>query len=136
MIRTYQELIQFETLEERFNYLKLNGSIGVETFGFDRYLNQRLYRSLEWKRVRDEVIIRDGANDLGVDGYPVIYQGIVHHMNPVTIQRLNDRDPDIFNPNYLVLCTHATHNAIHFGDKSLLPKEPITRRPGDTCPWR
>lgn len=136
MIRTYRELCTFDTLEQRYEYLRLNSIIGIQTFGFDRYLNQRLYRSEQWRRVRDEVIIRDGGNDLGVEGYPIRTTGIIHHMNPITPLQLETRDPIIFDPEYLILCTHATHNAIHYGDKTLLPQDPIQRTPGDTCPWK
>lgn len=133
--RTYKELSRLKTLDERFEYLKMGGTVGVDTFGFDRYLNQALYRSSEWRRVRREVIIRDGGCELGLDGYEIQGGIIIHHMNPITEQDIVERNEDIFNPEYLICCSKLTHNAIHFGDKDLLPHEYIERRKGDTCPW-
>ena len=136
MIRTYSELLSFPTFEERFNYLKLGGSVGLETFGFDRYLNQILYNSLEWKDVRGHVILRDCGCDLGVKGYEIYGKIIVHHMNPIFLEDILKRNPDIFNPEFLITTVHRTHNAIHYGDESLIAKGPIERKPNDTCPWR
>lgn len=136
IIRRYSELIRIPTFEERYKYLRLSGLIGESTFGFDRYLNQALYTSKEWKRIRSEIIIRDNGCDLAMDGYDIGEKIIVHHMNPLTIEDVNDRNGDIFNPEYLVCVSHRTHNAIHYGDESLLPKDPVERRPGDTCPWK
>ena len=133
--RTYKELSRFKTLEERFEYLKMGGSVGVDTFGFDRYLNQALYRSDAWKRVRREVIIRDDGCELGLEGYEIQGGIVIHHMNPITEQDIVERNEDIFNPEYLICCSKLTHNAIHFGDKDLLPQEYVERRKGDTCPW-
>lgn len=135
IIRRYSELRQLATFKERFNYLKLGGSIGESTFGFDRYLNQTFYRSPEWKRVRNEVILRDDGCDIGMAEFPANHI-IVHHMNPITAEMIEDRDDILLNPEYLICVSHDTHNAIHFGDESLLPKLPIERRPNDMCPWR
>lgn len=136
-IRSYSEIITLPTFEERYRYLKLEGVVGQETFGFDRYINQYLYqRSLRWRNVRNEVIIRDNGCDLGVDGYDIHGRIIIHHMNVVTMEDiLNDRSW-IFDPEYLICTTHNTHNAIHYGDENLLIKAPVERRANDTCPWR
>lgn len=133
--RTYSELKMLQTFDERFNYLKLLGKVGQETFGFDRYLNQNLYCSPEWKRVRRQVIIRDDGYDLGVDGYDLVGKIIVHHMNPITIEDIESGNPDIFDPEYLISVSEETHNAIHYGDRSLLPKQVIMRYAGDTKLW-
>lgn len=135
-IRTYSELIRFSSLEERYKYLKLIGSIGESTFGYDRYLNQLLYSSRRWKSIRDQVIVRDGGFDLGVEDYPIGEKIIVHHMNPITPSDIEEESEDVFAPEFLICVSPRTHNAIHFSDDSLLPKLPIQRRPGDTCPWR
>lgn len=134
--RSYHELRQYETFLDRYNYLKLVGKVGVETFGFDRYLNQILYRSRKWRRARDEVIIRDNGCDLGVDGYEINDLIIVHHMNPITLEDIENEEDWIFDPEYLICCSKRTHNAIHYGDESQLPRLPVERRPYDTCPWR
>lgn len=136
-IRCYKELRQYKSIFDRFNYLKLGGSVGVETFGFDRYLNQAFYnRSREWHDARRAVILRDEGCDLGVEGYPIAKGLIVHHMNPITMDDIENRDPKIFDPEFLICVSHRTHNAIHYGDAELLPHDPVERRPGDTCPWR
>lgn len=135
MIRRYSELCRLQTFEERFDYLKLKGVVGESTFGFDRYLNQLLYRSSEWKRVRNAVIVRDDGCDMGLADYPA-NRIIVHHMNPLSVEDLNNRSDLIFNPEFLICVSFNTHNAIHFGDETLLPKPPVERKPGDTCPWR
>lgn len=135
IIRRYSELRQLTTFKERFDYLKLGGSVGESTFGFDRYLNQTFYRSPEWKRVRNEVILRDDGCDMGMTDFPANHI-IVHHMNPITAEMIEDRDDILLNPEYLICVSHDTHNAIHFGDENLLPKMPIERRPNDMCPWR
>lgn len=135
-IRTYSELITLPTFEERFKYLQLNGAVCEETFGFDRYLNQVFYRSQEWKRIRDQVIIRDNGCDLGVDGYEIWGKIIVHHMNPISIDDIQSLTSYLLNPEYLVSTTLQTHNAIHYGDESLLVTAPIERTPNDTCPWK
>lgn len=134
--RTYSELKKLKTFEERFEYLRLNGSVGAETFGFDRYLNQALYNSEEWRRARNKVIIRDNGCDMGVKGFDIFEKPLIHHMNPITKQQVIDRDPDIFNPEYLITVSHETHNAIHYGDESIVRrKQPLERKPGDTRLW-
>ena len=135
IIRRYSELRQLTTFKDRFDYLKLGGSVGEFTFGFDRYLNQTFYRSPEWKRVRNEVILRDDGCDMGMAEFPA-NRIIVHHMNPITAEMIEDRDDVLLDPEYLICVSHDTHNAIHFGDENLLPKMPIERRPNDMCPWR
>ena len=135
-IKTYTELSKFVTFEDRFEYLRLDGAVGEETFGFDRYLNQLFYRSQKWKRVRDRVIIRDNGCDLGVDGYEIRGRIIIHHMNPITIRDIEQESDLLLNPEYLICTVHNTHNAIHYGDATLLPQAPITRIKNDTCPWR
>lgn len=135
-IRTFKELSRLKTFEERFEYLKLSGAVGQDTFGFDRYLNQQFYRSQEWRVVRDFVILRDNGCDLGIEGYEIPGRVIIHHMNPITQEDIENRTERLLNPEYMICCSHNTHNAIHYGDVSLLPKDPITRTPGDTCPWK
>lgn len=135
MIRRYSELCRLKTFEERFDYLKLQGIVGESTFGFDRYLNQHLYRSSEWKKIRNEVIVRDDGCDMGLADYPA-NRIIVHHMNPLSVEDLENRSDLIFNPEFLICVSFKTHNAIHFGDETLLAKPPVERKPGDTCPWR
>lgn len=135
-MRTYNELSRLKTLDERFEYLKMGGIIGVDTFGFDRYLNQTFYRSDAWKRLRNEIIIRDDGCELGLKGYEIQGGIVIHHMNPISQQDIIDRNEEILlNPNYLICCSKRTHNAIHYGDKNLLPQEFVERRRGDTCPW-
>lgn len=134
-MKTYSELLKLKTFEERFEYLKLDGSVGSETFGFDRYVNQALYRSKEWKKVRNEVIIRDLGCDLGMEGHEIHKRPIIHHMNPITMEQIINRDPIIFDKEGLITVTHKTHNAIHYGDSSQLSSEPTERKPGDTKLW-
>lgn len=136
MIRTYSELKAIPTFEERYEYLRLDGRVGVDTFGFDRYLNQVFYRSAVWKRIRDQVIIRDNGCDLGVEGYDIRDRILIHHMNPITVEDIENESEFLLNPEYLICVTHNTHNAIHYGSKDLLVTAPIERRPNDTCPWR
>ena len=135
-IRTYSELVKIPSFEARFEYLQLNGSVGEDTFGYDRYLNQLFYRSQKWKRIRDQVIIRDNGCDLGVDGYDIHSNVIIHHMNPITMEDIKSESEFLLDPEYLITTTHRTHNAIHYGDMSILPARPIERRRNDTCPWR
>lgn len=135
MIRTFSELQRLTTFKERYDYLRLNGSVGATTFGFDRYLNQTLYTSREWRSAREAVIIRDNGCDLGIDGYEIRIGILIHHMNVVTPEDIENRNFDIFNPNFLICTTHTTHQAIHYGDEKLLAKKPIVRYAGDTCPW-
>ena len=134
--KTYSELIQIPTFEDRYAYLRLGGRVGEETFGFERNLNQSFYRSYEWRKVRREVIARDAGCDLAMPGFQIYNNIIIHHIVPITIEDLEDGTDLILNPNNLVCVSEKTHNAIHFGDKSLLPQTPIERRPGDTCPWK
>lgn len=136
MIRTYSELIKLDTIQERFEYLKLDGYVGETTFGFDRYLNQILYKCKEWLRVRREVIIRDNGCDLAHPDYPIKGIILVHHMNPLSVDDILKRNPDIFNPEFLISTAKQTHNAVHFGDSSLLPQLPVERYKWDTSPWR
>lgn len=135
MIKSYKELSRLETFEERFEYLKQNSKVGVETFGFDRYLNQVLYSSPEWKRTRAAVLLRDGGCDLGCEDRAILQRPIVHHINPITLENIENRDECIFDPDNLISTSHITHNAIHYGDKSLLATLPKERKRGDTCPW-
>lgn len=136
MIRTYSEMIQFDSFIDRFNYLKLDGAIGRDTFGFDRYLNQIFYKLPEWLEARDKVIIRDNGCDLGVEGRE-IYKGIIiHHMNVVTKEDIINHNPILFDPDFLVTTYLRTHNAIHYGDARNLVSEPIIRTKNDTIPWR
>ena len=135
-IKTYTELSSIPDYESRFRYLKLGGKVGTETFGFDRYLNQRFYRSREWKSVRDIVISRDNGCDLGIPGREIYGKIYIHHMNPLLLNDIADATDYLLNPEYLITTTHATHNAIHYGDEHLLMLDPIERRPYDTCPWK
>lgn len=136
-IRTYSELITLPTFEDRYQYLRLKGRVGEETFGYDRYLNQILYqRSQRWKSIRDFVIIRDEGCDLGMPGHEIADRIIVHHMNPITIADIENERDHIFDPEFLISTSHNTHNAIHYGDESLLIKAPVERYANDTCPWR
>lgn len=136
MIRTYSELITLPTFLERFEYLRLDGCVGAETFGYDRYLNQTLYRTAEWKRFRNKIIVRDNGCDLGCDGYEMFGKILVHHINPITVDDVLNRDPKIFDPDNVISTCLNTHNAIHYGDESLLITEPIERKPNDTCLWK
>ena len=136
MLRTYSELSRLQTFRERFEYLRLDGIVGAETFGFDRYLNQAFYNSDEWKAVRKTVIIRDNGCDLGMDGYDIHGKIIVHHMNPFSIDDVLHRKEELLDPEFLISTVLNTHNAIHYGDESLLPSAPIVRTRNDTCPWR
>lgn len=135
-IKTYSELITMPTFQERFRYLRLNGSVGNDTFGFDRYLNQVFYRSQRWRSVRDFVIIRDNGCDLGIDGYEIHSKILIHHINPITLKDIERESEFLLDPEYLICTSHNTHNAIHYGDESLLITEPIQRTRNDTCPWK
>ena len=135
-IKTYSELITLDTFEERFRYLRLDGTVGVDTFGFDRIFNQRFYTSTEWRRVRDEVIFRDNGCDLGVRGYEIGGKIIIHHVNPICLDDLDRHSDLLLNPEYLITTTHATHNAIHYGDERLLITAPVERSRNYTCPWK
>lgn len=135
-MKTYSEMLQYQTLRERFEYLKLKGQVGIETFGFNRFINQELYNSADWKKVRRQVIIRDGGCDLGIEDYPIEDKILIHHINPITEEMIRNRDPAIFDLNNLICCSHKTHNAIHYADIHLLPTEWKERTPNDTIPWR
>jgi hypothetical protein len=134
-IRTYSELSQLETFEERYRYLRLGGTTGQETFGFDRWINQRFYKSFEWQRVRNDVIIRDNGCDLGVPGYEIYSELLIHHMNPISSDTIKQGEDLLLDPEMLITTTLQTHNAIHYGNESLLPRGPITREAGDTTLW-
>lgn len=141
IIRNYTELARLPTFEERFQYLKLNGRVGRDTFGFDRVFNQRFYRSDEWERIRDRVIVRDTGNqnaccDLGVPGYEIGERILIHHMNPITLDDITESSDFLLNPEYLIAVSHATHNAIHYGGDAKLYLQPVDRHPNDTCPWK
>lgn len=136
MNRSFSELQRLKTFEERYFYLQLKGNVGESTFGFDRYLNQMLYKSGRWRKARTEVIIRDNGCDLGIDDREIQDKIIIHHMNPITIEDVEQGRDFVFDPEFLICTTDRTHNAIHYGDEKLLPRLPIERRAGDTCPWR
>lgn len=136
MIRCYNDLIQLKTFEERFQYLKINGKVGEETFGLDRYINQQLYKSQRWRSTRSRIIIRDDGCDLGIDGRQLDDYIVVHHMNPISLEDIEEERDIVFDPNYLICCSTRTHRAIHFGDENLLIRDPVIRRPNDTCLWR
>lgn len=134
--KCYSELMSLTTFLDRYNYLKLGGSVGEDTFGFDRYLNQTLYRSPEWKRFRREIILRDNGCDLGCDGFEIYGKILIHHINPITVNDVLNRAKCIFDPENVICTCLNTHNAIHYGDESLLLVEPVTRTKNDMCPWR
>ena len=135
-IKTYSELITIPTFEERFEYLKLDGQVGIETFGFNRYLNQAFYKSDEWLSIRDYVITRDNGCDLGMEGYEIYGRILIHHINPITKDDIIQRSRILLDPENLITTVKRTHDAIHYGDSNLLIKAPIERRKNDTCPWR
>lgn len=137
IIRTYSELKELKTFEERFKYLKLGGVVGVETFGFDRYFNQKFYMTTEWKQLRNHIIVRDLGCDLGCEDHEIFGQRIViHHMNPIDLEDIEKKSDFLLNPEFLITTIHSTHNAIHYGDESLIITAPIERRRNDTCPWK
>lgn len=136
MIRTYTELMSIDSFLDRFNYLQLFGEVGKDTFGYDRYLNQAFYKSAEWKRLRNDIILRDDGCDLAHPDYQIVGRVYIHHLNPVTKKDVLDRSDLLLNPEYLVCVSYDTHQAIHYGDANLLPPDLIIRRPDDTCPWR
>lgn len=136
MIKSYSEMIQFDTFLDRFRYLALNGQVGDMTFGGRRYLNQAFYTSPEWKRTRRRVIIRDNGCDLGVEGYDIHGSIYVHHINPITMEDIEERSPKLFDMDNLICVSYTTHEAITYGSEDILPKDPVIRRPNDTCPWR
>lgn len=134
VIRTFDELRTLRTFDERFEYLRLNGKVSDLTFGFDRYLNQEFYKSKIWLKVRDDIIVRDMGCDLGLDGYEIYKDIIIHHMNPIKIEDIRDRTDYLLNPNYLICTCLRTHNSIHYGTRS--PNIIVERSRGDTCPWK
>ena len=136
MIRTYTEMLKYRTFEERFRYLKLNGSVGVDTFGYDRYLNQMFYKSSEWRQLRNYVITRDNGCDLAIPDLDILDRIIVHHLNPLRVEDVIEHTDYLLDPNYLVCVSSETHRAIHYGDERMLFIKPIIRRPNDTCPWK
>jgi hypothetical protein len=135
MIRAYRELSHLDTFEERYRYLALRGQVGDSTFGFDRYINQQFYTSRQWREVRNFVIVRDNGCDLGLEGREIHDKVIIHHMNPMTAEDIIQGDESILDPEFLITVTHQTHNAIHYGDESLLPRSFVPRHPGDTSLW-
>lgn len=136
-IRTYNEMILLPTFKERFRYLKLSGAVGKATFGYDRYLNQSFYRSQEWKKLRNEIIVRDNGCEFGLEDYPIAGRIFIHHMNPIEDDDIINSTDYLMNPNYLVCVSHDVHNAIHYGNEDILrSKEFIPRKPNDTCPWK
>lgn len=135
ILRTYTRLCDFSTLEDRFEYLRLDGAVGEELFGYARYLNQEFYHSAEWRDVKQRVVIRDQGYDLGVPGWKIVGNIYVHHMNPIMLEQLLNNDPAMLDPELLISCSYNTHQAITWGNKALLPKPIVVRRPGDTCPW-
>lgn len=136
LIKRYSDLKILKSFEERFEYLKMNSLVGGETFGRDRYLNQVLYSSPEWKRIRDQIILRDNGCDLGVEGYEIHGRILVHHLEPITVDDILSRDQKIFDPENLICVTHSTHNAIHYGNVNMIPHTIVTRKKHDTCPWK
>lgn len=136
-MRTYSELMKLKTFEERFEYLKLDGKVGEDTFGFDRYFNQVMYHSPEWKEIRRKVLVRDEGCDLAIPDREVYGKAIVHHMNPISLKDLEEHNPDIFDPEFLITTSKQTHDAIHYGDEGLIMEsKPVERKLNDTCPWR
>ena len=135
-IKCYSELMLLPTFQARYKYLRLNGEVGKETFGFDRYMNQFFYRSPEWRRVRDFVITRDEGCDLGIPGREIFGRIVIHHMNQIRPEDIRNRSDLLLDPEYLITTIHDTHLAIHYGDEHLLLQEPVERRPNDTCPWK
>ena len=134
--KSYQELIRFKTIQERYEYLRIGGVVGEATFGGSRYLNQILYTSPEWRSFRNKIIIRDHGCDLGVEGYDIHDLIIIHHINPLSVEDVMNKNPAIFDMNNVISTSSRTHKAIHYGNASLLPQDPILRRPGDTCEWK
>lgn len=135
-IRRYKELIRIDDYYERFQYLQLRGEVGMTTFGWERFMNQALYKTKRWRKIRDEVIIRDCGCDLAHPDFEIRDKIIIHHMNPISADDIEAESDIVFDPEFLICVTHMTHNAIHYGDESLLQRLPIERRPGDTCPWK
>ena len=135
-IKTYSELRSLTTFEDRFNYLKIFGEVGKDTFGCDRVFNQKFYHSKEWRRIRDYIIVRDNGMDLGVDDHPIKGQILIHHINPITLDDIKESNDCLFDENNLICVSKLTHNAIHYGYEETLPKQYEERKPNDTCPWK
>ena len=135
-MKTYQELITFDTFTDRFNYLKLSGQVGEETFGHNRWLNQVFYKSKEWLSFRNRVILRDNGCDLGIPGREIFGSIIIHHINPITVEDIVERDPKVFDMNNVISTMLSTHNAIHYSDDTILMLDPVDRSQNDTCPWK
>lgn len=133
--RCFSYIRRLETFEDRFDYLNLAGEVGHSTYGHDRWINQRFYTSRQWRQVRDVVIVRDNGCDLGIEGYEITHDLVVHHMNPIALKDVVDGEDHILDPEFLICTSIRTHNAIHFGDRTLLPRPPIVREPGDTLLW-
>lgn len=136
IVKSYSEMIALPTFIERYRYLQLGGRVGEETFGFDRWLNQKFYKDPEWLSVRDKVIIRDNGCDLGMEGHEIYGKILVHHINPITKEDILRRSRTLFDPENLICTIKNTHDAIHYGDESLLIVAPVTRTRNDTCPWK
>ena len=136
LLKSYRNVILLPTILDRFEYLRIKANVGDPTFGFDRFINQDFYQSREWRQVRMKVIARDEGCDLGMPDYPIGGKVIIHHINPITAEDIENASDLLFDLDNLICVSESTHNAIHFGDETLLPAEPIIRRPGDTCPWR
>lgn len=136
MNKCYSEVIRLPTFIERYQYLKIGGRVGDKTFGYDRYLNQILYRSPEWRKFRREIVVRDSGCDLACEGYEIVGKFLIHHIDPITVRDIEIRDSKIFDPENVILVSLNTHNAIHYGDEGLLITEPLARTPNDTCPWK
>ena len=134
--KSYSELMRLNTFEERYRYLRIGGAVGKETFGYDRYLNQILYNSQDWRNFRNPIIVRDNGCDLAFPDRELESRVIVHHINPITVEDVLNRDPKIFDPENVICVSHNTHQAIHYGDENLLYKNPVERKPNDTCPWK
>lgn len=135
-LKSYRNLILLSTFEERYEYLKIQGVVGESLFGFDRYMNQEFYTSREWRQFRNRIIARDEGCDLGLRDFPIGGQVIIHHINPLVIADFENSSDALFDPDNVICVSYNTHQAIHFGDETLLPSGPLERRPFDTCPWR
>lgn len=135
-IRSYSELSELKTFNERYNYLKLNGVVGYDTFGFDRVFNQMFYKSKEWLDIRNYVFVRDNGCDLGISGHDIYDRFTIHHMNPISLDDIKQGSKFLLDPEYLITTTHSTHNAIHYGTDEILVKGPVVRTKNDTCPWK
>lgn len=136
MTKSYLEMINLNSFEERFEYLKTNSIVGVSTFGGGRYLNQKFYKSKEWRKTCRDIILRDKSCDLGVQGLEIIGPVYVHHINPITRDDILNRSPCLFDSNNLICTSFKTHQAIHYGDIDQVQTKLIERFPNDTCPWK